>query len=489
MGTQDDPSLPHHLTHVHHLSHAPLHRPAATTAAAAAAAAEPIRRRLSLDGDLPTSIRPDGEDGEDGLQEGLFQVYPSAFGGGIDVSACSKAGWEPVRGPLAAVGPMTGVEVRKENQDAFCVFAPLQTETALPRNQREEAGATEAPQIFLGVFDGHGAEGRPIAHYARDFISNTSREAADKLAGPRVADGERKERTSPELHRQRLETLKAAFSRAERGLTESDAGIDHVFSGTTAVVAWLFGKELYTAWAGDSRCVIGRALPLENGRLRFKAVDCSHDQKPVRPDEKRRVRSAGGRIARWQRNMGPLRVWLPRDWTPGLAMTRSIGDTVLSEFGVSPIPEVTYTTVGVQDSFIVLASDGVWEFMTSQEVVDFIGRMRREGRSASDASEALVREAVRRWRRNEVVVDDATAVVMWMTFGEEEDGEENATDAGSEAGKIKSAGEVLLNKPRKVFSKTRARVSLKPASLGVHLIADNGQLIDFVCKNDVFQGM
>jgi Protein phosphatase 2C len=115
---------------------------------------------------------------------------------------------------------------------------------------------------------------------------------------------------------------------------------------------------------------------------------------------------AGGRIARWRRNIGPLRVWLPRDWTPGLAMTRSIGDTVLSEYGVSPVPEVTYTRLTPSDSFAVLASDGVWEFMTSQDVVDFVGRFRRESKSAAVAAEALVREAVRRWRRNEVVVDD-----------------------------------------------------------------------------------
>lgn len=378
---------------------------------------------------------------------------------------------------------MHGVEVRKENQDAFCVLAPLQTEAALPINPRYDSASPPPLQVFLGVFDGHGAEGRPIAHYARDYISNMSRDAADKLvrtpATTRTGRDRDNRNSGPtaELHKQRLETLKAAFSRAERGLTENEVGIDHVFSGTTAVVAWIFGRDMYTAWTGDSRCVIGRAQSAEYGRSRFKAVDCSHDQKPVRPDEKRRVRSAGGRIARWQRNMGPLRVWLPRDWTPGLAMTRSIGDTVLSEYGVSPIPEVTYLSLGAQDSFIVLASDGVWEFMTSQEVVDFIGRMRREGRSASDASDALVREAVRRWRRNEVVVDDTTAVVMWMGWESEE--EERA----------KRPGEMLLNKPKNLFEKTKAKVSMKPASLGVHLIGEDGQLGDFVCKNDVFQSV
>lgn len=510
IGTRADTSLPQHHPHpipvpaLHPTPETPSpHIPTPITPTPVQTPlTEPTRnRRLSLDGDLPPSaIRPDDDEAlpDQTAAEGLFEVFPPAFAPAhIDVSACSKAGWEPVRDHLPPVPPMHTVEVRKENQDAFCVFAPFRPDPTVPHVVPAPDDA-HALQIFLGVFDGHGAQGRPIAHYARDYISSVTRDASLKLAAERPlgptpsqtrSQHHAKDRAiSPasvpnNLHRARLDTLKAAFSRAERELTESDSGIDHVFSGTTAVVAWLFGRHLYTAWTGDSRCVIGRATTPENGRVKFRAVDLSHDQKPVRPDEKRRVRSAGGRIARWQRNMGPLRVWLPRDWTPGLAMTRSIGDTVLSEYGVSPVPEVTFTTVGPADSFIVLASDGVWEFMTSQEVVDFIGRMRREGRSASDASEALVREAVRRWRRNEVVVDDTTAVVMWMTLADGEEGDDDCTvDAASENAK-------LLGKPRKAFSKTRAKVSLKPASLGVHLVADDGHLSDFVCKNDLFQGI
>lgn len=441
-----------------------LHRPTPSTPIATTSSpviAEPTRRRLSLDGELPdAAIRPDGVT-EDDFSEGLFEVYPGLCKPAvIDVSACSKAGWEPVRNQ-AAVHPMHTVEVRKENQDAFCVFAPFR------KSITAEVSAAYDMQIFLGVFDGHGAEGRSIAQYARDYISMTTRDASEELGST----------GNPiELNRKRVETLKAAFCRAERGLTESEMRIDHVFSGTTAVVAWLFGRDLYTAWTGDSRCVVGRGIGVENGRARFMAVDCSYDQKPVRADEKRRVRNAGGRIARWQKNMGPLRVWLPRDWTPGLAMTRSIGDTVLSEYGVSPVPEVTWMRLGREDEFIVLASDGVWEFMTSQEVVDFIGRMKREGRNASDASEALVREAVRRWRRNEMVVDDTTAVVMWMNW-DEEDGEGGGANGGRDGRR---------DGRKKALLKTKAKVAMKPTSLGVHLVGDDGQLTDFVSKNDLF---
>lgn len=486
-------------------------------------------RRLSLDGDIPSHVvRPDdnrGHDADDNdPSEGVVKVFENIFLPTIiDIAGSSRAGWEPVRGPVSSVPQTHTVEVRKENQDAYCAFAPFSqrsfnddTNTDALEQQPSNAvngphitstspltgtadlQQTEGPfgptasrkgpmprqdhQIFLGVFDGHGAEGRPVAQYVRDYIAAASHNAAPGLALSAYHNASPTQEiptvANASLHRARLDTLRAAFSRAERALTESDSGIDHVFSGTTAVVTWLFGREMYTAWTGDSRCVIGRRIPSEHGRARFKAVDLSYDQKPLRADEKRRVKAAGGRIARWQRNTGPLRVWLPRDWTPGLAMTRSIGDTVLSEYGVSPVPEVSYVTVGPADSFLVLASDGVWEFMTSQEVVDFVGRMRREGSSARDACEGLVREAVRRWRRNEMVVDDTTAVVMYMKW------EDEAVPSSTEEEGDRKGGIHLLAKSKKLFS--RARVSLKSPSSGVYLVTEYGELVDFVCKNDAF---
>lgn len=112
--------------------------------------------------------------------------------------------------------------------------------------------------------------------------------------------------------------------------------IDHKFSGTTAVVTWLFESDLYCAWVGDSRGVLGRMGANGKG---MKAVELSNDQKPSRGDEKRRVKAAGGRIARWRKNVGPLRVWVPTEWVPGLAMTRSIGDTVEFTLSTTLCPE------------------------------------------------------------------------------------------------------------------------------------------------------
>lgn len=478
-----------------------------------------LSRRLSLDGNIPEgTVRPDADDqisGSDDLASS-FNVDESSVHVSVktrqsvltDVSGCSKAGWEPSRTPALAGQP---VEVRKENQDAYCVFAPF---------------AKFADQIFLGVFDGHGAEGRAIAHYVRDEVPRAVQQVARSSSAISSRSGIAGINV-PDVHKAVMHALKSAFSRAERGLTEADRQIDHIFSGTTAVVAWFFSNHVYTAWAGDSRAVVGRMVsagssaasmsssstntdhrrqayqqqlraPSESSDVggrssspqRYVAVELTYDQKPVRADEKKRVKAAGGRIARWRRNVGPLRVWLPRDWIPGLAMTRSIGDTVLTEYGVSPVPEVSYAKLTSADSFIVLASDGVWEFMSSQEVVDFVGRLRREGKTADGAAESLVREAVRRWRRNEIVVDDTTAVVMWMDCSVSSDG------TGISAGRANLADIDSVpsahsgSTGRKAFRLALGRGnSLSSSSAetagAVSIIRDDGRLGSFVCKNDV----
>lgn len=62
-------------------------------------------------------------------------------------------------------------------------------------------------------------------------------------------------------------------------------------------------------------------------------------------------------------SIGPQRVWLPNQNLQGLAMSRSLGDNVSKPIGVTHEPEVVKLEVEERDKFILLASDGVWEFI------------------------------------------------------------------------------------------------------------------------------
>jgi len=99
---------------------------------------------------------------------------------------------------------------------------------------------------------------------------------------------------------------------------------------------------------GDSRAV----LVQRNG----SASPVSEDHKPNRPDERARVQAAGGRVI----FAGCWRV------QGDLAVSRAFGDAHLKKFGVSAQPELKSYTVGPQDAWLVLASDGLWDVVDEQ---------------------------------------------------------------------------------------------------------------------------
>lgn len=327
----------------------------------------------------------------DGLWESLH-IKSGAITCPCSIGAATTAGVELTIDPA---NPAQHIRTRKTNQDCFGVTTRF----------------ADAPDGLLAcVYDGHGMEGRECSYLVRDMIPRVLRQAllahVERCGGMGL-----REALSPEERRRAYVRLfTKAFTEAEKELCEEVHEIHHRYSGTTATCMWMDGSELFVAWAGDSRAIMGR----RNEIGEVETVDLTWDQKPARVDEKKRVRAAGGRVTRWKKNMGPQRVWLPDEWMPGLAMTRSIGDTVLSPFGVFPTPEVTVTRLSTEESFVVAASDGVWEFMSSEEVGDFVARARVNGSCAESAARELVNEAVRRWGENESVVDDTTAIVMYI---------------------------------------------------------------------------
>jgi serine/threonine protein phosphatase PrpC len=89
-------------------------------------------------------------------------------------------------------------------------------------------------------------------------------------------------------------------------------------------------------------------------------------------DEHDRIISCNGRVDPFRESngdpIGPARVWLKNENVPGLAMSRSIGDLVANSVGVSPEPEFYELELSEDDRFLVLASDGVWEFISNESV-------------------------------------------------------------------------------------------------------------------------
>ena len=111
--------------------------------------------------------------------------------------------------------------------------------------------------------------------------------------------------------------------------------------------------------------------------------------------------------------MGPMRVWVQEDEVPGLAMSRSIGDKVAQSVGVIPTPEILEYTLTPYDQFILIASDGVFEFMSNVDVARLVYPY-VEKNAPEAAANALVKEATKRWKEEEEVIDDITCIIIFL---------------------------------------------------------------------------
>jgi serine/threonine protein phosphatase PrpC len=65
------------------------------------------------------------------------------------------------------------------------------------------------------------------------------------------------------------------------------------------------------------------------------------------------------------------------------------------------------------DKFMILASDGVWEFLSNDEVIDIIVPFWHKN-DLKGACNQVVKEAVSSWEREEESIDDITCIVVFF---------------------------------------------------------------------------
>ncbi|KAL4452158.1 hypothetical protein ABPG75_007820 [Micractinium tetrahymenae] len=314
--------------------------------------------------------------------------------------------------------PGTGLAVRYAyiSQRGYYPDAPDKT-------NQDAVSATERlggrPDLHLfSVYDGHGELGTECAQFVRDRLAaNVTCQPSFPAAAPAA--------------------LSSALILANSQL--HDSPIDDCLSGTTACCALLAGRTLHVANVGDSRAVLAEGLP----GAPLTARDLSKDQTPFRWDECLRVLKAGARVMTLDQLEGlkdpslpcwtneddcdgdPPRLWSPAGLFPGTAFTRSIGDSAAEDIGVIPDPEMTATPLGPHHRFAILASDGIWEFISSQRAVEMVAKHD----NPYDAAKALVAQAYKLWLQKETRTDDITCAVIFF------DHEQEAAEAagGSEA--------------------------------------------------------
>lgn len=294
------------------------------------------------------------------------------------------------------------------------------------------------------VFDGHGGGG--VSRYLRDHLHvivsdklDQQRKNLSKTFGkqiktlvfgnkdkemnnnPNITDGNTSEsdNSGPECNRMGelpisdvVNVLKDSFDQIDKEVLAND---EYEYQGSTAVAVYLHeandgARTLVSANVGDSRGILAR-----NGN----AIDLTRDHKPNDSIEKARILAMGEKIE-YDHYCKVHRV-------RNLSLSRAVGDRFAKPAVSGEVEIQLFPVKDGCDEFVLLASDGLWDVMTSQEVVSYVhNRMTAAPKDGADIKSEedmqnlkyLRRKNMSRLIANEALRrgsgDNISVVIVWL---------------------------------------------------------------------------
>ena len=259
---------------------------------------------------------------------------------------------------------------------------------------------------LFSIFDGHGDHGHTVSTKAL----NAMHAALDANGGALLS-------SPPTALAQAFEDVQSLLTHAATRSRDSPDFVDAHDSGACALIAYLRDASLWVANVGDCRAVLGTT---REGVL--SAVALSTDHKPDIPTEAARIKETGGYVRPASGegdDFSPARLFedMNAPWLgPGLAISRSMGDLNAERCGLISVPEVISHQIDpTVDKCLILASDGVWEFITPAAAVEIVNTCFEQNKTPEDACKLLIAHAAVQWKQHEGDYrDDITATVLWL---------------------------------------------------------------------------
>ena len=290
----------------------------------------------------------------------------------IEINSKSEKGYEPEN-------------IKKINQDNYIIIKNFLS----PKN------------TLIMVCDGHGNFGYEVSLYITKSLPN-------KLSNNLLSYIQNNENIENIPYPEKKNIFQKTFKQLNNKLTLSS--IDTKFSGSTCITLLITESKIITSNLGDSRAMLCKCIDGFN----WTYIPLSKDHKPNIPEEKNRIEKNNGRVSpyidKYGNLIGPMRVWYNNNNYPGLAMSRSFGDEIAHFVGVSDECDVWEIELKNEDKFIVVGSDGLWEFFSMEEITNVVKDFYLSNNS-KDAVQFLVQESRKRWLKEENICDDITVIV------------------------------------------------------------------------------
>ena len=231
----------------------------------------------------------------------------------------------------------------------------------------------DASQALFGVFDGYA--GPEAARAACKHFPLVLRSALRRGALRSPARGIK------------ATTWRSIYKKTDERLE----GCECVGTTCTTVFCWAKGAARYlqAANVGDSLAFLCRA---------GKAVPLTVEHKVTNPSERKRLREINPEITDKATRVN------------GIAVSRCLGSSFVKmddKSGIVCTPDVSEVfKIGTEDSFVIVASDGLWDVMSGQEACNMV----RDMNEANAMSKKLIKAALKKKK----CMDNVTVIVILL---------------------------------------------------------------------------
>ena len=296
---------------------------------------------------------------------------------------------------------------QKINQDTYLVIPNVNN--------------THNAKIF-GVFDGHGRNGDRLSQEIRDyfiqFFSDKSKYEKEKFKEheQRLSTDDNLEKIYRFMTKNNYREINQMFKEINSKLHEKYQQNNFCFnSGSTSNILIILDdkktqelNKIISINLGDSKTIL---INKDN-----RIFELNERHTPDNIKEKERIEKNGGEISRvdWA-DYGPMRIFYKNKPYPGLSMTRAFGDFNAENLGFNSIPDIVeYDIYEKKPKIIILATDGIWQFLSNEQVANIILPYYEED-NINGGIQKLVSSARKMWEtKNPRFIDDITIILFFF---------------------------------------------------------------------------
>ena len=251
----------------------------------------------------------------------------------------------------------SGTSMIQNQNTPFKSFSYQEDKNLKYRQAMEDIGimipdlTTDYKVSLFGIFDGHG--GNDVVKFVKDRLPQLIKNNLNDLCPVELA-------------------FKKSFEKVDQELKFFDSE----YIGTTATIILFKDNKIYCANVGDSKAYI-----LYDNT--YKQI--SSDHKCSVEEEAERIKKCGGKISK-NRVMGQL------------ILTRTLGDLYVKQYGVINTPDISVIDISPNLKYVILASDGVWDVID----LDTLVNMSKEGKPVGEFCSDIVKLSISKGTKDNV---------------------------------------------------------------------------------------